>query len=481
MRQLFRRTVCAVLVLAGLPSGLAGARAAPPERRALPSDAEVRKILADHVGSTGEGFGIVVGLVGPEGRRVVAYGRPGPGRRLGGDTAFEIGSVTKAFTALLLADMVERGEVALSDPVAKHLPSGIRLPERGGRSITLLDLATHTSGLPFVPDEMPAAGGQAGAETAAWLYRFLARYELPREIGAEREYSNLGYWLLGEALAARAGLPYASLLEKRILRPLRLRSTVFTVPPRLLAKLAAGHDAALQPAPSISSLPLYAAMPAAGGLLSTAEDLSKLLEVALGYERSPLAPVIAAQIRTRRPTSRPGIEQALGWMVEGVGDDPLVFHDGGTLGYASAVAWDPGKRVGVVVLSNQVAGVADLARHLLRPDIPLEARPAFSKPQEIALAPAVLDGYAGSYEAPEEGVFVITREGDFLTIQPPASWGLPKLRLRAESPRDFFVSELPLRVTFQTEGDGRVTGIQIQPPRGQQPIPANRIAAPSPP
>src|SRR5688500_4475314 len=88
-----------------------------------------------------------------------------------------------------------------------------------------------------------------------------------------------------------------------------------------------------------------------------------------GYERSPLAPAMATMLGTQRPA--PGGEQALGWMVIGKGDDQLIVHDGGTFGYASSMVWDPKKRVGVVVLTNHVADVGDVARHLLRPNRPL--------------------------------------------------------------------------------------------------------------
>jgi hypothetical protein len=185
---------------------------------------------------------------------------------------------------------------------------------------------------------------------------------------------------------------------------------------------------------------------------------------------------MAAMLSTRRPTPQRGVEQALGWMVVGEGDDQLIVHDGGTLGYASSVAWDPKQRVGVVVLSNQMAGVGDIARHLLRSNVPLE-RPTATKRTETALDSAVLDSYAGRYEAQGEGAFTIVRENDFLTIQAPASWGLPKLRLRPESLRDFFVAELPLRVIFQTDGGGRVNGLLVYPPRGQRAIRANRVSS----
>jgi len=131
------------------------------------------------------------------------------------------------------------------------------------------------------------------------------------------------------------------------------------------------------------------------------------------------------------------------------------------------------RTVGVVVLSNHVADVGDVARHLLRPNRPL-AKQTATKRTEIALDSAILDRYAGPYASGTEA-FIITREGAFLTIQLPADWGLPKLRLRPESLRDFFAAQLPLRVTFQTDSDGRVTGLLVYPPRGQKAVPATRI------
>ena len=179
--------------------------------------------------------------------------------------------------------------------------------------------------------------------------------------------------------------------------------------------------------------------------------------------------------RAHRPKS-PGQDQALGWIVLHDGDDQLIFHDGGSVGFASALAWDPKARIGVVVLSNQIAEVSDIARHLLRPNFPL-AKPTTTKRTEISLAAAILETYAGRYEAPDEGIFEIILEASFLNIQAPPDWGLPKLRLHPESAHDFFATELPLRVTFQTGSDGHVTGLLVYPPRGQKPVLANRMSS----
>ena len=188
-------------------------------------------------------------------------------------------------------------------------------------------------------------------------------------------------------------MDYETLLRTRVVVPLDLNNTGVTFQGRK-ARLAVGHDGSLQPTPPLSIVPIMSVMMPAGGVLSTANDLLRLLSVAMGYERSPLAPAMAAMLSTRRPS--PGGEQALGWMVEGKGDDQLIVHDGGTFGFASSMVWDPKKRVGVVVLSNHVAAVGDVARHLLRPSHPL-AKPTATKRMEIALDSAILDSYAGRY------------------------------------------------------------------------------------
>jgi hypothetical protein len=167
-------------------------------------------------------------------------------------------------------------------------------------------------------------------------------------------------------------------------------------------------------------------------------------------------------------------------VVEETVEGPLVFHDGGTFGYASAIAWDPQRQTGVVVLENRVGDVGDIARHLLQPSVPLAKPAAAPRHTEIVLEAAVLDSYVGRYEAPGEGVFAVVREGGFLTFDAPADWGLPKLRLHPESRRDFFAKELPLRVTFQVDGQGRASGMLIYPPRGQKAVPASRVGGDSP-
>jgi serine-type D-Ala-D-Ala carboxypeptidase/endopeptidase len=442
---------------------------------AVPSDSEIHRLIEERVqtiaGPEG-GMGIVVGVLDEKGPRVIAYGDTGaPDRRpLNGDTVCEIASVTKVFTALLLADMIRTRDFKLTDPVVKYLPKGTTLPERNGRSITLVDLATHTSGLPFMPDNLPSF--QDPSYSKADLYRFIAAQTLKQDIGTHWDYSNLDYWLLQEAIATRGRADFEQLLQKRVIAPLGLRSTTITLSPELQARVAIGHDAVMQPTRPLASSPLFNLMPAAGSMLSTANDLLKVLSVAMGYEDSKLAPTMAKLLQTRRPAG--DLEQALGWMVMGEGDEQMVLHDGGSLGFGSSVAWLPQQRVGVVVLMNQAGNVGDISRHLLKPSLPL-AQVTQARHTEITLDTATLDSYAGRYDLQDEGVTTIARDGGLLTIELPASWGLPKLSLHAESQRDFFATELPLRVTFEADSNNRVTGMLVHPPRSQRTIPARRL------
>jgi len=277
----------------------------------LPSDVEIRKILAECLGENEKAVGIVVRVIDPQGRRIISYGHRngGDARPLDGDTVFEIASVTKVFTALLLADMVEKNEVALSDPASKYLPAAaIKLPERNGHLITLLDLATHTSGLPFMPANTPPFNDPTAAKYSIGdLKHYLAGYQLTRDIGTEWDYSNLGYWALSEALAARTGKEIENLIRTRVLAPLKMADTDFELSAKMKSNLAPGDDSALQPAPAASTISIYSIMPAGGGLYSTANDLLTFLSQCMGYEPSPLAPAMNVALSNRRPV-QPGNE-----------------------------------------------------------------------------------------------------------------------------------------------------------------------------
>lgn len=422
----------------------------------VPSDSEIRQILVDRVDTYKQSVGVVVGVIDPGGRRIISYGKLAAGdpRPLNGDTVFEIGSITKVFTALLLADMVEHHEVRLTDPVAAYLPESVHLPERNGVAITLQDLAMHTSGLPRMPSNVdPADPANPYADySVGRLYQFLANYQ-PRRDAPQFEYSNLGGALLGHVLAERAGVDYDTLVKRRITDPLKMTSTRIALTPEMRSRLAVGHAYGLEPTPNWD----LGALAAAGALHSTANDLLTFLAANLGLEKTPLASPMASMMNVRHDTGRG--EVALAWFIETHGDVTMVSHDGGTGGYQSFIAYDPKAHRGVVVLSNSGAGagIEDIGIHILNPKVPTHDGQALTPPKartEVSVDPSLLENYAGSYRFPSGQAATVTREGGHLYLHPE---GDVKLAFYAESNQEFFAKIMDAQIRFATDSNGHVT------------------------
>jgi serine-type D-Ala-D-Ala carboxypeptidase/endopeptidase len=448
----------AILAVAGLAVAASlGANVKVVQQNVTPSDAEIRDILVQRIDVMHRSLGIVVGVVDANGRRVVAYGHlnQGDSRPLNGETIFEIGSATKVFTSLLLSEMVQRGEVALDDPVAKYLPSDVKVPERDGKQITLVDLATHTSGLPrlptnFAPQDM---NNPYVDYTVDDLYQFLSSYQLPRDPGAKYEYSNLGGGLLGLALSRRAAMSYGELVQKNICDPLGMNGTRIELTPEMEARLAVGHNAAMQP---VANWEFGPATAGAGALRSDADDMLTFVAANLGYVKTPLAPAMAAMLKVRRPTGTQGLEVALGWHVLTNGGNEIIWHNGGTGGYRSFIGFNPRTRVGVVALSNAEVpeGVDDIGRHLLDSKLPL-MKPA-SEHKEVQVDSKIFDGYVGTYQLAPNVFFWITRDGDHLFAQ---LTGQAKYEIFPESDKDFFYKVVDAQITFVTDSNGKATAL----------------------
>jgi serine-type D-Ala-D-Ala carboxypeptidase/endopeptidase len=357
--------------------------------------------------------------------------------------------------------MVQRGEVALSDSAAKYLPPNVKMPERGGRSIALVDLSTHTSGLPRLPSnlELKDPANPYATYSADQLYRFLSSYTLTRDIGSQYEYSNLGGGLLGHILSLRAGIAYEPLVRSRILEPLHMSSTGIALSAEMRQRMAVGHDNKLESVPNWDFL----ALAGAGALRSTANDMLTFLAAELGSTKTPLAPAMAAMLAVRRPTGTPGLEIGLGWHILIGKDDgrEIVWHNGGTGGFRSFLAFDQKQRVGVVALSNTstAAGVDDIGLHLLDARVPLSKPPATPKQHtEITIDPKIFDGYIGQYQMAPNVILSVTREESHLFVQLP---GQPKFEIFAESDRNYFLKVVDAQVTFETDSNGRPIAVVL--------------------
>ncbi len=324
------------------------AQTLPPQ---LATPKQIRDMLVQQIDVQHKSNAIVVGVISKRGHEVISYGKfaPDDPRQPDGETIFEIGSVTKVFTSLLLSDMVLRGEVRLSDPVAKCLPASVHVPERDGKQITLLDLATHYSGLPRMPNNYNRD------YTREELYDFLSHYTLPRDPGKKYDYSNLGGGLLGQVLALSAGTDYETLLRTRILEPLGMTHTGIHPTPEMQANLIPGFGDGIKAQSSEIS-----ALAPAGAIRSNADDMLIFLAANMGLVKTPLYPAMKQMLSVHRPVS-PNTTIALGWHVT----YGMPCHNGGTNGYHAFVAFDRRRKVGVVILSNSTAFTDDLGWRIL--------------------------------------------------------------------------------------------------------------------
>jgi D-alanyl-D-alanine-carboxypeptidase/D-alanyl-D-alanine-endopeptidase len=291
------------------------------------------------------------------GRGRVADDRPQPPDER---TIFAIGSITKVFTATLLADMAREGLVALDDPVQRYLPEGVTIPVRG-RPITLADLATHTSGLPRVPKGLLRLALKDSRNPYASLSMDRLWAAVPetrprRPPGRKIRYSNYGMGLLGNALALRAGTSYEELVATRICRPLGLVDTAIATPEERLERLerlVQPHSRRGRPVPHWD-LPSLAG---AGALRSTVADLLRFLRAQLGEAPDPLAEAIRT---THEPRARRGkLAIGLGWFRLPLRGVPyhVLWHDGGTGGCFSVAGFVPEHDLAVVVFTNSARPV----------------------------------------------------------------------------------------------------------------------------
>ncbi len=338
---------------------------------------------------------MVIALADQSGNRIFSAGKldNGTHRDVNGDTVFFIGSVSKTFTALLLQDAVERGEMKLDDPVAKYLPSSVKMPTHGGKEITLLDLATHTAGFPGNPENMTGATVKEQYETYTIekMYAFVSGYTLKHDPATEFEYSNVGMSLLGHVIALRTGTNFESLIVNRICRPLHMDSTCVTLTPELRPRLAMGHDDAGKPSPPWK---LQAYSPA-GDIHSTANDLLKYVSANAGITPSGLTPLMRQTQVVRFKDSRglsdvPGFgvfgRTAMDWVDRAAYQPPgmeLLGHAGGAGSYHAWVGFDKRQRRGVVVLTTANDVSAEAIGWTLLQRLPLKRENANEFAKEI--------------------------------------------------------------------------------------------------
>lgn len=434
---------------------------------AFPERAELLAMIKKRVDEK-RATGLVLGVREADGSHtIVAYGNAGPGAKpLSDKSVFEIGSISKVFTGILLADMVAKGEVALEDPVQKHAHPGVTIPQFGDTTIRLVDLSTHMSGLPRLPANLtPADENNPYADyTVAQLHEFLSKHTLSRDVGVKHEYSNLAVGLLGHILAKVAGMSWEELVQERILGPVGMTMSGVTLHQAMKEHLALGHDTQGKVV-SNWDLPVFAG---AGALRSNAEDMLRFLDANLSADTTPLHKAMQFSHEPREAADG-NMKIGLGWLTStNKGGLQGIWHGGGTGGYRTIIAMDAKRGIGVVVLENSTHGSDDLAIHLLDPSVPLSKAPSVRT--EIAVPKAILATYEGVYKLGPNFHLHVSVVGDALYTQ---ATGQPKLQVFAEKETEFFLKEVDAQLSFESDEEGKITRVVLH--QGGADMPAPRL------
>ncbi len=408
--------------------------------------------------------GMVVGLYDGGKREIYGFGTGPKGAPPDGSTLFEIGSITKVYTALLLADSVQRREVNLDTAVADLLPPGVTVPSKDKQMITLQHLALHTSSLPRLPQSLPqTATDPYAAYNEEMLYRDLIATQLEHPPGNMIVYSNFGYGLLGFALGRKIGGGYSKVMNERILKPLGLNDTYVAPPPGTPNRIQGTNE-------DLATMPFWNwdALAGAGTMVSTVRDQLSLIDAeidaAAGGKNVLRAPMRLTQESQLADVSGPNV--GLGWQID---RDGRYWHNGGTGGFHAFISFDPKTKRGVVVLASTSTSLVDRIGGMLYKVLANEPADPAKFPTPDKLAPL-----AGSYDFSGTKLLV-TADGKRLYIEGP---GEPRHRLMPLTETEFLIEAINAAVIFQKEGDKVVRLVFAV---GEQTLTAARVEdAPAP-
>ena len=404
--------------------------------------------------------GIVVGIIDGDKTEYYSYGVRSLTSKepVNEHSVFEIGSITKTFTGIILADRVIKGKMSLDDPLQKYLPAGVTAPTRNGASIKLVNLSNHTSSLPRMPNNFnPANPANPFADySEKQLYDFLKSYELPRDIGSQYEYSNYAAGLLGHIMATSEGMAYEALMIDVIAGPLGLKDTRITFTPNMKKNLAMGHSNGVQ----VENWDITT-LAGAGAIRSTAVDMLKYVHANMGKVKSKLYPAMQLSHKNSRAEGATPVV-GLGWHTTISPEMNIIWHNGGTGGYRTFAGFIKGGARGVVVLSNSTISIDDIGLHLLNGKTPLTV----SKPsvvasghvEEITVDTETLESYVGKYELAPGFILTVSRDGNQLKAQATGQGDFPVF---PKTQNVFYYKIVEAQLTFNKNGEGPVESVTL--------------------
>ncbi|WP_140938768.1 serine hydrolase domain-containing protein [Sphingobacterium lumbrici] len=279
-------------------------------------------------------------------------------------TLYELGSITKTFTATLLADLVEKNIISLDDSISKFLPDSVK-SNPDIQKITFKSLANHTSGLPRMALNWNTGSKFVESDPYAHydqteLFCFLKNFKATKEVGEEYEYSNIGYGLLGELITIITKKTYAQNIEEIITKPLQMINTVEKVNSKE-QQLVKVYNVKGDTVPAWN----FISLAATGSLKSTIQDM---LLYARSQFQMPLSPLEKAMALTKQFTFfvPPNTDIGLAWHMSMVDDIIYYNHSGGTAGSSSFIGIAPDAKSAIVVLSNSTIPVEVISEEILK-------------------------------------------------------------------------------------------------------------------
>jgi len=428
----------------------------------------LQPILDKVAGTLGAG-GIVAAEVNDGSVRYLTAGKPAPDDAITPETiVFEIGSISKVFTALILAHAVNEGVCSLDDPIGKFLPPAIAMtPETA--AITLAQLATHTSGLPRLPTNFsPANPSDPYSDyTVDRLYDFLRDFKSTGIASKSADYSNLGFGLLGHVLELAYGRSYADVLAEKITTPLGMTDTTINLSTEQQARFATPFSGSERVSPWS-----FSALPGAGAIRSTATDMAKFAMALLAADQGPLA---AAWKLVREPRVEAGSTQAhigLGIFIGKRNGTSFYTHGGGTGGFRTHLELMPQeKRALVILINNDSVDPAGIAASLNNP-----LHSATSTPDTVPIAAEALSEYAGVFAVDARMRFTtIVDESGQLRIRLTGQPFLPAFHAGEDR---FFLKVVPAQFQFGRNTEGAIASLTLF--QNGQEVPAKKTEAAAP-
>lgn len=409
------------------------------------TDSQLRQIVDQRLLGDRTGACLAVALIDEQTvARTYACANPDQSLRIGADSAFEIGSVSKTMTAALLADLIEQGKASLDDSLSDYLPQDVQVPVFEGQPILLRHIVTHTSGLPALPSRMGTtdlADPYAKLDETA-LLASLGDVTLAVAPGTKFEYSNFASMVLSYAVARRAGTDMETLLKQRLFAPLGMQHAYVNAAPAGV-RAAIGHTPNARAA---SAWRFQTNLAGVGGVRATLDDMVRYVQGQLGGDETAISP--ALQLSQQKVSDAPPM--AMNWMLMTIGGRTVHAHEGGTGGFSSFVSFDKEKQRGVVILSdttwNSIGSLGSLGLHLVDASFPL------GKPRrEVKPDDALLDALVGEYRLANGLKMILRRNGDALEIH---TAGQDIQAMGYDSAGDFYPRDFDAVLRPQRSGDG---------------------------